>query len=92
MLKIKDEVDLKELEKFGFQKHETENTYYRKKGKVTDNYQTFFERLEISEEDRVIRTILYNDLSDQYWEGVIERTGRVLDLEKAGLIEVKYKE
>ena len=89
MLKIKDDVDLKELEKFGFKKYETYNTYFKKGNKVTDGYQTFFERFEINEDDRIIRTILYNDLSDQYWEGIIERNGRVLDLDKAGLVEEK---
>ena len=87
MLKIKDNVDLKELEKFGFEKYNTYDTWFRKAHKTSDGYQTFYERFEINENDRIIRTILYNDLSDQYWEGTIEKNGRVLDLYKADLVE-----
>ena len=85
--KIKENVDLRELYKYGYKKYAMSNEYYKKVSKVTDGYQTFFERFEISEDDRIIRTILHNDLSDQYWEGTIQRNGRVLDLDKAGLIE-----
>ena len=85
--KIKDNVNLKELYKYGFKKYENTNEYYRKNNNTTDEYSTFFERIEINENDRIIRTILYNDLSDQTWEGTIERNTRIYDLDRAGIIE-----
>ena len=91
--KIKDNVDLKELYKYGFKKYGMTNEYYRKGTRVSDGYQSFFERFEINEDDRIIRTILHNDLSDQTWEGTIERNSRVIDLDEAGLIEfIELKE
>ena len=92
MYKIIDSVDLKELEKFGFRKYETSNTYYRKIRRITDGFSSFFEKLEINGNDRIIRTVLYEDLSDQYWEGNIVRNSRILDLDNAGLIEGVYNE
>lgn len=85
--KIKDNADLTELYKYGSKKYAMTNEYYRKGNSVTDGYQTFFERFEINEDDRIIRTVLHNDLSGQSWEGTVERNGRVIDLDKAGLIE-----
>lgn len=87
MLKIKDDIDLKELEKFGFEKYENCDAYYRICNSVTDGYQTFFERIEINEDDRIIRTHLYNDLSNQDWEGFIVREGRIPDLIRADIVE-----
>ena len=54
---------------------------------------TYFETIEISKEDGIIRTRLYQDCADQEWIGYIEKTGRyIYDLEKAGLIEEVKKE
>ena len=50
MLKIKDNVELKELEKFGF-KHEKENGYYEINFAINPNG---FDGLSISERSRII--------------------------------------
>lgn len=91
MLKIKDSVDLKELEKFGY---EDRNAQYAKvvMKDSTSNVWTYFETIEIDKKDRIIRTRLYQDCADQEWFGYIEKTGRyIYDLDKAGLVE-KVKE
>jgi hypothetical protein len=87
MLKIKDDVDLKELEKFGY---EDRNTHYAKKVMKdgTSKVWTYFETIEIDKIDRIIRTRLYQDCANQEWVGFIEKTGRFIDdLDTAGLVE-----
>ncbi len=87
MLKIKDNVDLKELEKYGYK--ENQNKY--EKLVSSDNNSkvwTWYETIEIDKKDRIITTRLYNDCADQDWYGYIENVDRYLqDLEKADLVE-----
>lgn len=87
MLKIKDDVDLKELEKFGYE--DCINRYTKKVMKDnTSKVWTYFETIEIDKEDRIIRTRLYQDCADQVWYGYIEKTGRWIgDLANADLVE-----
>lgn len=87
MLKIKDDVDLKELEKFGYE--DCINKYTKKVMKDnTSKVWTYFETIEIDKEDRIIRTRLYQDCADQVWYGYIEKTGSWIgDLAKADLVE-----
>lgn len=87
MYKIKNNIKLEELEKFGFKKEG--NDYVKKV--MTDNTSkcwTYFETLEINEKDRIIKTRLYQDTANQEWVGYIEKTTRwITDLYKAGLVE-----
>lgn len=87
MYRVKLGVDLKELEKYGY-KRDTEGNYSKKVMKDSNKVWTYFETIEISKDDRIIRTILYQDAADQNWYGYIEKPGRFIsDLEKADLIE-----
>ena len=86
-LKIKDDVDLKELEKFGFEDY---NETYEKRVMADRNsgVWTWFERIVIGKKDRIIRSKLSNDCNSMTWWGFVENTKHYLyDLEKAELIE-----
>lgn len=92
MYKIKDDKDLKELEKFDYKK-DIGGNYSKRVFKDNNKAWTYFETIEINKNDRIIRTRLYQDCADQEWFGYIEKTGRFIsDLEKAGLIEEVKKE
>lgn len=91
MLKIKDDVDLKELEKFGFV--ERENVYI--KGVMTDRgsgFWTYYESIVINKKERLIYSILYNDQMNMEWESYnIRKDHYIQDLVEANLVE-KVKE
>lgn len=87
MYRIKLDVDLKELEKYGYKK-DTEGNYSKKVMKDSNKAWTYFETIEINKNDRIIRTRLYQDAADQEWYGYIEKTGRFIsDLWKDELLE-----
>lgn len=87
MYRIKFERDLKELEQFGYEK-DAQGNYSKRVMKDTNKAWTYFETIEISKKDRIIRTRLYQDAANQEWVGYIEETDRyIYDLEKAELLE-----
>lgn len=65
MLKIKDNVDLKELEKYGYKK--SGNHYYLNVYRDRDGFYHWEERILINTEDRIIRSEITHDLTDKYW-------------------------
>ena len=87
MLKIKDDVDLKELEKFGFE-YEKAHGINSERYIYTDDCET--QRIEVSVEDK---EIFVEDISGSYYLGaIVDETLTVLyDLIQAGLVE-KVKE
>ena len=79
----------KELEKYGFELSPEGNQYSKKVNSVTDEYQRFYEIIYITS-SRIIKSRLYNDLSNFEWTGYIERTDHYIkDLDNAGLLEIK---
>lgn len=92
MYRLKSIDDLEKLKDFGYKEGETKYTKRVMKDRNSGAW-TYFETIEISKEDGIIRTRLYQDCADQEWIGYIEKTGRyIYDLEKAGLIEEVKKE
>lgn len=86
MYRMKNMDKFKELVKYGYE--EGKEKYTKKVMKDTNKAWTYFETIEISKEDGIIRTRLYQDCADQEWVGYIEKKGRFIDdLYKAGLIE-----
>ena len=87
MLKIKDEIDLKELEKFGYK--DCNKTY--EKSVMADRNSgawTWFETIVIDKDDRIIRSKLFHDCNCMTWWGFVGSTEHYLyDLEKAGMVE-----
>ena len=77
MLKIKDNVDLKEIEKFGFKYNENHNDYF-----VTQDNNTY---ISICCQDRII------DFVDEWYGKDFELMDYLFDIIQAGLIE-KVKE
>ena len=65
MLKIKDDIDLKELEEYGYKK--SGNHYYLNVYRDRDSFYHWEERILISTEDRIIRSEITHDLTDKYW-------------------------
>lgn len=81
MIKIKDEVDLKELEKFGFEES------YNKESLIKSHKQEFSQDdyITIRKEDKIIRIGHYQD---EYGATNIIRIDELLyDLFNAGLVE-----
>ncbi len=76
MLKIKDNVDLKELEKFGFEK---DSWYYKK----TFNYEYYKVKIDIELDRKYI--IIQNDYYDSDYACYIPDI--IYDLIKADLVE-----
>ena len=74
MLKIKDNVDLKELEKFGFEPRYSEIT-----GKIV--------RYINGDERNIIRYIDNNHNYFPYWEVILNNNNLLYDLIQAGLVE-----
>ena len=83
MLKIKDNVDLKELEKFGFE-YEKEHSIYSERYIYTNERDT--QRIEVIVNDR---EICVEDISGNYFLGAIvdEALTVLYDLIKADLVE-----
>ena len=73
MLRIKDNIDLKELKKFGFL--EAEQYYYSKEDCVVE--------LRISKTDRRLYIIVY----DLEYDVIIEDIDLLFDIIEAGLVE-----
>ena len=86
MYRIKNKDNFKELLKYGYK--ECENEYTKKVMKDTNKVWAYYETIEISKDDGIIRTRLYQDCANQEWVGYIEKKGRfIYDLDKAGLLE-----
>lgn len=91
MLKIKDEVDLKELENFGFHRmydYYVDNMINLKLAQVVGTYrincETRYIELFFKEDD------LFNKLEDGWYACVLP--SEIYDLIKAGLVEEKTEE
>lgn len=81
--------DFQKLEEFGFKLSQEENQYTKKVNAVSDGYQTFYETIFITN-SRIIKSRLYNDLSNFEWTGYVDKAGHYIkDLENAGLLEFK---
>lgn len=81
MLKIKSEVNLKELEKFGFSYDNKLGVYYLS---YRDEYCTWGFRIY---EDRKIETIVYMHTPNNLVAGIDNLTLFIFDLIQAGLVE-----
>lgn len=87
MYRIKNKDKFEELLKYGYEECETKYTKKVMKDSTSKAW-TYFETIEISKEDGIVRTRLYQDCADQEWVGYIEKKRRFIeDLYKAGLIE-----
>ena len=81
--------DFQKLEEFGFELSQEKNQYTKKVNTVSDGYQTFYETIYITN-SRIIKSRLYNDLSNFEWTGYVDKTSHYIkDLENAGLLEFK---
>ena len=81
--------DFQKLEEFGFKLSQEENQYTKKVNAVSDGYQTFYETIFITN-SRIIKSRLYNDLSNFEWTGYVDKAEHYIkDLENAGLLEFK---
>lgn len=81
--------DFQKLEEFGFKLSQEENQYTKKVNTVSDGYQTFYETIFITN-SRIIKSRLYNDLSNFEWTGYVDKTEHYIkDLNNAGLLEFK---
>lgn len=81
--------DFPKLEEFGFKLSQEENQYTKKVNAVSDGYQTFYETIFITN-SRIIKSRLYNDLSNFEWTGYVDKAEHYIkDLENAGLLEFK---
>lgn len=87
-LKVRDDIDLKELEKFGFELTEGTSVYcYKDSGKTIETetkYQYYCAGdIEISIEDRIVTSIgNWEDISD-----LDTFLCKIFDLTKAGILE-----
>lgn len=78
-----------QLKDFGFNFIESNNEYERKANSWSDGYQTFYESIYINSAN-IVKSRLYNDLSNFEWTGYIERTDHYIkDLDNAGLLKIK---
>ena len=90
MLKIKDDIDLKELEKFGF-KNTIDDTYF--KTEPNDDYERFETNIVINpkgafEKNEIIIEILDDDNSEEKCDiDIGMRIDTLYDLIKADLVE-----
>lgn len=81
--------DFQKLEEFGFKLTPDENEYNKKVNSVSDDYQTFYETIYITN-SRIIKSRLYNDLSNFEWTGYVDKAEHYIkDLDNAGLLEFK---
>lgn len=81
--------DFKRLEEFGFELSQEENQYTKKVNTVSDGYQTFYETIYITS-SRIIKSRLYNDLSNFEWNGYVDKAEHYIkDLYNVGLLEFK---
>ena len=88
MLKIKDNVDLKELEKFGFEYDNSNNTYIKKiiEGDINDTtYSWCSEWLVVSTKNRKIKIFIDDEYYCVYTNG--DTLEELYDLIKADLVE-----
>ena len=86
MLKIKDNVDLKELEKFGFDYDNKLGVYYYT---YRGEYFTWGFRVY---EDREIESIIYAHSPNNLVDDIIKLASFVFDLIQAGLIEKEVQD
>ena len=90
MLKIKDDIDLKELEKFGF-KHTIDNTYY--KTEPNDDYERFETNIVVNPKgnfvkNEIIIEICDDDNSEEKCDiDIGMEIDTLYDLIQAGLVE-----
>lgn len=81
--------DFQKLEEFGFKLSQEENQYTKKVNTVSDGYQTFYETIYITS-SRIIKSRLYNDLSNSEWTGYVDKAEHYIkDLDNTGLLEFK---
>lgn len=91
MLKIKDNIDLKELEKFGFYENNTKTAYYYKLDERFDNYNDTYEikwELSVYCKDRSLR--LFNEIRvDKQFHTAysLDHLDIIMRLISAGLVE-----
>ena len=77
------------LEEFGFKLSQEKNQYTKKVNTVSDGYQTFYETIYITS-SRIIKSRLYNDLSNFEWTGYVNKAEHYIkDLYNEGLLEFK---
>lgn len=95
MLKIKDNVDLKELEKFGFYENNTKTAYYYYLDDRFDNYNDAYDikwELSVYCKDRSLR--LFNEIrvdGQFHFAYSIDHLDIIMRLIQAGLIEKVQK-
>lgn len=80
MLRIKPEVDLKELEKFGFKYIEHDKIYT----KTVDNYNYEYNKIYIMPNDRIL---IFGHYQDEYGATDTKSLDTLYDLITAGLVE-----
>ena len=80
MLKIKEEVDLKELEKFGFVYIYHDKIYV----KTVDDYSYEYNKIYIMPNDRII---IFGHYQDEYGATDTKNLDTLYDLIQAGLVE-----
>lgn len=88
MLKIREDFNLKELEKFGYEKW---NAVYRKsvRNYKVDDTGTFYETIVIYKDSRIIASWLYNDLCNVTWQTtMLLKNHYIQDLVEAGIVEM----
>ena len=85
MLKIKDHVDLKELEKFGFREVDNKYFYFMKNDNIGKAFLGFLEVDVYSRELNIGYTRTWEDADPEYIAYEIQ--DKVFDLIQAGLVE-----
>lgn len=85
MLKIKDNVDLKELEKFGFKKTDNKYFYFMKHDCIRDAFMGFIEVDGFTKELNIGYTRDWEDSQPEYIAYEIQ--DKMFDLIQAGLVE-----
>ena len=87
-IRIKKDVDLKELKKYGYREWEKGFTKRVMSVKAEDTSR-FYENIEVRKEDRIIRSHLYNDLSNFDWfSQYLTENHYIQDLVESGLTEI----
>lgn len=85
MLKIKDNIDLKELEKFGFNKTVNRYFYFMKHDNIRDAFMGFIEVNRYTKELNIGYTRDWEDVDPEYIAYEIQ--DKVFDLIQAGYVE-----
>jgi hypothetical protein len=86
MLKIKDNVDLKELEKFGFKKEEDHDIIYYLKENIYDNNMEYAD-FKVEDHNRIIKMNLFKKDKMNYPLFDVNQDDTIFDLIQSGLVE-----